>query len=101
MARQDAAVRILLVEDNPVDARLVQALLVEAGAASSAALRFVVLRADSLRSALEIIAAQSFDAILLDLSLPDSFGLETLSHILAAAPATPHATFAPVAMPCA
>jgi len=59
--------RILLVEDNPADARLVQEYL-----AADGPHRFVVERVELLSSAIERLHQQSYDAVLLDLSLPDS-----------------------------
>jgi PAS domain S-box-containing protein len=80
-----AAVRLLLVEDNPGDARLVEKQLSEA----SSSVDFEVVCAEHLGEALELLEHSSFDAILLDLSLPDSSGLDTLSQIRAVSPQTP------------
>src|SRR5690554_8176460 len=76
---------ILLVEDNPGDARLVEELLKEAPelgewAPDSPAPRLHVAR--SLREAREKIGELAFDVTLLDLGLPDSQGLETLGRML-------------------
>jgi len=80
----DMAVRALLVEDNPADARLMVELLSDAGA------RGVQLRhVDRISAALMNLENQEFDIVLLDLSLPDSSGLETVSHICAADPRIP------------
>ncbi len=78
--------RVLLVEDNPGDARLVKEALNE-GARDE----FTVQVAISLQQALESLApvAETFDVILLDLSLPDSQGLETYRAIHARHPAVP------------
>jgi PAS domain S-box-containing protein len=80
-----ATVRLLLVEDNPGDARLVEILLSEASSSAD----FEVVSAERLGEALERLEQSGFDAILLDLSLPDSSGLETLSRMRTAAPQTP------------
>ena len=80
----EAAIRVLLVEDNPGDARLVEILLSEV-----AAPRFGITHAERLDEAIEHLSDTEFDVILLDLSLPDSGGLETLSRTRAAAPHTP------------
>ena len=69
--RERAAVRLLLIEDNPGDARRVEILLSEA----SSSVDFEVVRAERLGEALELLEHTGFDAILLDLSLPDSSGL--------------------------
>ncbi|MGD0049006.1 MAG: response regulator [Bryobacteraceae bacterium] len=61
------------MEDNPGDARLVQEMLADAAANS-----FRVHTADCLVGALDSLVHGKFDAALVDLSLPDSNGLETL-----------------------
>lgn len=75
---------VLLVEDNPGDARLVQEALRSYSAAD-----FRVERRASLSDAAGFIDDQVPDAIVLDLSLPDSEGLETLKTIRESAPGTP------------
>src|SRR5512136_1253271 len=69
--------RILLVEDNPGDARLVKELLKEAAG------DFGIEVAESLGAGMELLASRAFDVVLLDLGLPDSRGLETLSRLRA------------------
>ena len=78
------SINILLVEDNPGDARLVRELLTEGGGK-----QFVLLTADRLESALAVLEKRDVTAILLDLQLPDSAGLETLHTIHAAALGVP------------
>jgi len=67
------------------DARLVEILLSEANSPVS----LEVAHADRLAGALERLEQGTFTVILLDLSLPDSDGLETVSRMRAAAPHTP------------
>jgi diguanylate cyclase (GGDEF)-like protein len=76
---QDASVRVLLVEDNPGDARLVEILLSEVGTTS-----FEITHAVRLSEALEHLSRSEYDVILLDLSLPDSSGVETVDQMRAA-----------------
>jgi DNA-binding NarL/FixJ family response regulator len=76
--------KILLVEDNPGDARLLQEMLKEADA-THLELSF----AESLSDALQIIGEKHFDIILLDLALPDSLGIETFKKVHAQAPDVP------------
>ena len=64
---------ILLVEDNPVDARLMQVLLAKAGGPSCR-----IEHVASLPAALERLAEAGVDLVLLDLGLSESWGLETL-----------------------
>lgn len=79
---ENNAYRVLLVEDNLGDARLVEEMLADAS-------QFTIQRADTLLAALNALTRTDFDAALVDLSLPDSHGLETLTTILAHAPAVP------------
>ena len=74
-------VRVLLVEDNIGDADLAQEYLSQAYQTG-----FEVLSATCLAAALELLERERIDVILLDLGLPDSSGLETLSRILEVAP---------------
>jgi len=74
-------IRVLLIEDNPGDSRLIREMVVDAGDS------FVQLEcADRLGTGLERLAAGDIDGLLLDLSLPDSQGLETFSTAYARAP---------------
>ncbi len=75
--------RILLVEDDPDTARLIT------GALRSGAEQFEVAAASSVRAALEQLAAQPVDCVLLDYRLPDADGLEGLRHIRQAYPDVP------------
>jgi PAS domain S-box-containing protein len=76
--------RILLIEDNPGDIRLLQEYLKE-----GTACRFQITQAGRLSTGLECLAEARFDAVLLDLSLPDSQGLDTLVRLHAAAKDVP------------
>jgi signal transduction histidine kinase/CheY-like chemotaxis protein len=76
--------RVLLIEDNPGDARLLQEMLGEA-----AAPEFSLVHADRMSAALARLAAEHFDAILSDLSLPDSHGLDTFRRLFREAPGVP------------
>jgi signal transduction histidine kinase len=64
--------KVLLVEDNPSDARLIQESLAEASDGP-----FDLEIADTLASGLRRLGVGGIDAMLLDLALPDSFGQET------------------------
>jgi putative two-component system response regulator len=81
-----APIRLLLVEDNPGDARLLRELLGEVGG-------FHVVHADTLKGALARVAESPFDAVLLDLTLPDSSGLKTVDAMRAAGPELPLIVF--------
>jgi len=77
-------VRILLVEDNPVDARVLCEMIRESSDGP-----FQLEHADRLETALASLTASSFDAVLLDLSLPDMRGLETVARVHDHAPKVP------------
>ena len=66
-------IQVLLVEDNPGDARLIQEHLADAGATY-----FKMETAQTLANALEKCSRPEIDVALLDLGLPDSVGLDTL-----------------------
>lgn len=68
--------KILLVEDNPLDARLVTGMIERAENLTGE-----VIHAARLSEALDFLSADQFSVILLDLNLPDSIGLETLGRI--------------------
>ncbi len=76
---------ILLVEDNAGDADYIQRALRR----SEDGVRFEVSVVGWLNTALTTVGARSFDAVLLDLSLPDSQGLDTVVQFLAASPQLP------------
>jgi PAS domain S-box-containing protein len=69
-------IKVLLVEDNPGDARLLQVTLSEVTSA-----HFDLTCVGLLRKAMESLSAQPFDAVLLDLSLPDSQGFDTFTKL--------------------
>ena len=78
--------RILMVEDNPGDVRLLREHLV--GERSAAGL-FQLVHVDRLTTALESLDTSSFEVVLLDLSLPDSQGIGTLARVHAERPGMP------------
>jgi signal transduction histidine kinase len=65
-------IKVLLVEDNPSDARLIQEALAETTDDP-----FELETMDTLAGGLQRLSVGGIDAILLDLALPDSFGQET------------------------
>jgi PAS domain S-box-containing protein len=77
-------VKILLVEDNPGDARLIQETLAAGGSPA-----FAVEIVDRLATGLGRLQAGGIDIVLLDLALPDSRGRDTFTRLYAQAPAVP------------
>jgi PAS domain S-box-containing protein len=71
-----APLKIELVEDDPSFGAFMEAVLTEADYGY-----FEVLRATRLAEAVALIDVHRFDAVLLDLSLPDSYGLDTLTSL--------------------
>jgi len=77
-------IKILLVEDNDVDAHLTQDILAEWSIE-----QFDITHVTRLSEAFTHLARERFDAVLLDLSLPDGYGLPTLRQMQAANPTIP------------
>jgi two-component system cell cycle sensor histidine kinase/response regulator CckA len=77
-------IHVLLVEDNPGDARLFLELVRDTGAG-----RVKLEHVTRLSLALDRLDSGNFDVVLLDLSLPDEQGLATLTRTHAHAPNIP------------
>lgn len=80
----DPVIDVLLVEDNRGDAVLITEALRDI-----AGTEFRVRHCERLQPALEILQSSIMDVMLLDLSLPDSQGLDTVSRATEAAPDLP------------
>lgn len=65
--------RVLVVEDNSVDRRMLESMLTEAEHATS-----LLKIAQTLKEAFDLLKENEFDAVILDLNLPDSQGEQTL-----------------------
>ena len=77
-------IHILIIEDNPGDIGLIREFLNDSGA-----ITFHLSEASTLKVGIAVSKQQSFDIILLDLSLPDSKGLKTLAKVKDACPGKP------------
>ena len=75
---------ILLVEDNPGDARLIRELFRDLQGRS-----FDILTAESFRQAHDRLKEHRVDLALVDLSLPDSHGLDTFRKLAESYPSLP------------
>ncbi|MGB5079927.1 MAG: EAL domain-containing protein [Burkholderiales bacterium] len=75
---------VLLIEDNPGDARLIREMLAEDPPAP-----FRLSCVDRLSRGLEFLSSDDVGLVLLDLSLPDSHGLETFAKVYSHSPKTP------------
>jgi len=71
-------IRVLLVEDNPGDARLIKEML-----ASPAyyGVTYQLSQVENLSVAVQVCSINPIEVILLDLNLPDSTGMETLESL--------------------
>ena len=82
---QPEIIKVLLIEDNPGDARLVKEMLIDAGAN-----RFSLTHVELIREGLSaLLRDQDFHLILLDLSLPDGHGLDAIRQVYVVAPHLP------------
>ena len=77
-------VKVLLVEGNPGDAGMVREMLAEVNGDA-----FSLECAEQLSTGLKRLAEGGIDMVFLDLSLPDSRGLDTFSRAYAQAPQVP------------
>ncbi len=77
-------IRVLLVEDNRVDARLVQLALNQV-----VGVVFDILMVTTAAQAVEQVASGGFHLVLLDLGLPDSWGIDTFRRVHEHAAAIP------------
>jgi DNA-binding response OmpR family regulator len=75
--------QILLVEDDHVDVVLTQRAL------NQCRTEFKLVNCSTVADALNMMARHQFHAVLLDLMLPDSTGLDGLRQLLSVAPETP------------
>ena len=75
--------KVLLVEDNPGDARLLKEFL------KLGPEEFVVVSETNLASAFLQLESEHFDVVLLDLNLPDSNGLDTVKQVCRKVPDIP------------
>ncbi len=78
------SLRVLLVEDNELDARAMMKSLTK-----SSETEFAITRANDLATATELLNDEPFDCILLDLSLPDSAGLVSVEVLTTSFPDHP------------
>ncbi len=77
----DTTISLLLFEDNPGDVRLIREMVLTVTNQN-----VELVHVDTLKGGLQRLQEDTFDAILLDLSLPDSHGIDTLLKVSVAAP---------------
>ena len=76
--------KILLIEDSSADAKLIAEMLKDTEPPAPD-----LVHAARLSAGLQRISGESFDALLVDLGLPDSKGIDTLKKVLVQAPEVP------------
>jgi CheY-like chemotaxis protein len=81
---QNPLIKVLLIDDDPIQARVIRNLL-----AAAAQERFELEWVSSLAGGLERLAAGGVAVALLDLGLPDSSGAETFTRLAPQFPALP------------
>ncbi len=74
-------ISLLLVEDNKADAHFVRTIL--------PAQKYEIIHVSKLTDACKMILSQKFDIVLLDLSLPDTTGLDTFQGLKEKGSSTP------------
>lgn len=77
-------IRVLLIEDNPGDVRLIQEI-----AAEVPGVQFHLVHVERLTDAITYLDTEPFDVVLLDLLLPDSQRLDSFLRVYQHAPSMP------------
>ncbi len=80
----EAKIKILIIEDNPGDVRLINIYLKDYSGDN-----YIFSVADSLSKGLNLLSQDEFDVIILDLTLPDSSGLDTFKRAYEHSPQIP------------
>lgn len=75
---------LLIVEDTPADILLIKQMLFDIKRLS-----WELTEVATLKAAIGLLAHGDFDAVLLDLYLPDSQGIDTVRRVIAECPASP------------
>jgi len=82
--QQPETIKVLLIEDNPGDARLVKEMLNDAGTT-----QFHLSHAALVSTGLSLLRNEGYHVILLDLSLPDGYGLDIIRQVCTVSPHLP------------
>lgn len=80
----DRYLKVLLIEDSLGDARLIMEMITEVSS-----VRVKIDHSFRLSAGLDRLAGDKYDVVLLDLNLPDSFGLDTIKKLNNAFPSVP------------
>ena len=79
--QEPEVIKVLLIEDNSGDVRLVKEMLVDAGTN-----RFILSHVGLISEGLSLLREEGYDVVLLDLSLPDGYGLDIIRQVCTVAP---------------
>ncbi|MAT98706.1 MAG: hypothetical protein CL608_16305 [Anaerolineaceae bacterium] len=82
-------INVLVIEDNPGDIRLVKKMLHGASFADNPSMTINLVHIDRLKTALDHLKKHTCDVILLDLSLPDANGLDSILKLKENHPSIP------------
>ena len=85
----DNKINILLIEDNPADAALIKESLLGSISENTNGFKFKLEYTDRLAAGIERLNKGDINIVLLDLSLPDSLGLNTLTKLHSKIPNIP------------
>lgn len=85
MSRTTQRIRLLLIEDNPDDVTFIEEVLKLQDTYSG----IDIACAAKLRDGLAFLSQESFDVVLLDLSLPDASSTNSVTRVLSLAPQAP------------
>src|SRR3989338_2065697 len=68
--------KVLVVEDNPIDRRIIETMLQESSSPVA-----LLKSTETLAGAFQMLGQHAFDVVILDLNLPDSEGKDTLRSL--------------------
>lgn len=80
---KDNQIDVLLIEDNLADAKLIEYMLKDVGP------QYNVANTSTFGEGMKALNEKTYDLLLLDLSLPDSFGMQTVENATKEAPNVP------------
>jgi len=86
---KNEVIKVLLIEDDPADVKIIDRLLKKSCLKSQAFCELELIHADNFKSGVDLIEKGGINVVLLDLSLPDSSGMETIDKINDKAPNLP------------
>jgi len=86
---ENEKIRVLLIEDNPGDARLVEEALNEVATNGLIDIQIELRWFNLLQTGLSYLSGGGYDVILLDLNLPDGEGFDNIDEIFKVTTSTP------------